>query len=579
MPHALLKSFVPLMIRTNRSNPINCLQGVTELHNAGSINVSGAQHPNTMDEDLNMGMDVVCPQCGQLIRNAVANAANKIKCGACGHAFSVSRGDANVAAAETTRVQAAQDEPRTREGSLKVFGAGAVSETTAPLREPPAANYGLLSAAAWIGLIVGAALAGADFYMNGNQSLGFTTNTWSHPTFVMAGISRALMLVMSVTTGLVFVKIAERLTRIDRFAALLAWRKSKETFVLQELKGSSLPYMLPPMVIGGVMLIVGLLIISGDRLLVVSDETVSSIIGALCWSVAGIGIFAMGLAFSELRRLLWRMSQFGAAIPHEPVWTSSLAAPASIQAPLRGSHLVFSTIVLISIGAFTSNIREYSYDSQNWLAVGSILLGALAIYSSYRISLLIDAACAAWSRPNAETSTVGAKILRTTLWIMLAGMVVFLNHAGMIPPVSLVLFLAGAVVTLLLYAVRVKVQLDRWVQRVSDLAGTRRRMSDGGGDRLALYACVCALLCCMARIGGQFEEYTTRGPDIVAAVLGTLILAAAPSWLAAWFGFVLHDLAKIESHLREATAEEPKRATVPATSAPAAPVQPAPASV
>ena len=516
-----------------------------------------------------MGQNLACPECGQLIRNAMANAANKIKCGACGRMISIlaaAVADAPAGGNATTSTSA--------ETSLSIQPAPNESPAAA-LREPPAANYGVLTAAAWIVCIALTGIAAVELISSGGEPLIFSGNAWGVAKHSeLAWWARAALTAMSAAVGMALVRFAGTAARLDRDACALAWRKSGGKLVVSNATGSSLPVMLPPMVVGGVLIIIGLLIVAGDRQFKLGDGSAG--VGGLFCPLLGAAIFAAGLAFSELRRFVWRMRQFGLAIAPDNQ-AETLAA-----APSRHAPILFASAAVAAVGAAIETPRYYYYGehSDSFTLKALCLSAGLVAYSAFRLALIFDDASGAWTRNSRARAQLGARLLHAALWTIIASVAVYGPElmAAFTRETSIQLCVFS-ILLMMLYAVRLNRELDRWADTAAGLSAKRHSLF-ASHSRVGILLFATAAVCAALSFASIYESSSSMSSrfgylastEVLTFMFSAMLLWLGPAWIAVWFAMVLRTLAIVEVNLNDAAA----KALAPAS--PVSPKAPAPAS-
>ncbi len=215
------------------------------------------------------GLTVLCPSCRMTIKNAVPTPENKIRCGECGMVFTVPPSARRSAPSEAAAVppapppglgvppppRATAQAPRTPASA----DPAAVAADKAPLGpEPAPASYGLLNGVAWASLAYAVVIVCWQIYglfKVGGLGSGMSFMDVIHAILVMAQI------LLAAAAGIF---LTGCITRLDRRAAWIAWRSAALPKPVGEPPESSLPFILPWSVAGGVMMITGLRATFGD---------------------------------------------------------------------------------------------------------------------------------------------------------------------------------------------------------------------------------------------------------------------------------------------------------------------------
>ncbi|HYF50733.1 MAG TPA: hypothetical protein VEJ63_15070 [Planctomycetota bacterium] len=244
-------------------------------------------------------LTVTCPSCQTTLRNAAASSENKIRCTACGNHF-----NAPAAEAPVLVDSAAPDD-----------GVAAPKPPLGP--EPVAAGYGLLDAVAWAVLVFGIAVGVWQLYVV--FAPGDIRGGALRPSPSILDILKTILdFVQLVLIGLALLAAAKCIARIDRRGAWLAWRSGALTSPVTEPEGSSLPYILPWTVSGGVLVMTGLWTTAQQDQLEPSSSAMfgeALLQGGIAIVGAGVVIFLAGLGCGEIRRFLWRVSRLGQVLP------------------------------------------------------------------------------------------------------------------------------------------------------------------------------------------------------------------------------------------------------------------------
>jgi hypothetical protein len=222
------------------------------------------------------GVTVNCPQCQQKIINASPGGDGFFHCSGCGNRF----GDP---AENTGSVLTSEQHPE-------------------PSGRPPEqTSYGLLSVTLWLLFIYLLAATGFEFWsMQGNSSLLSNMNS------ILRNGTFLLMAFLGILTVIEF-------SKLDSRAAWIAWRCGALKEPLADPAGSSLRYILPLSVFGGITIIFASQGITNPQL-----NNDGSLIRIGTATAGGIALFLAGLACGELRRFFWRMSTIGAALCIRP---------------------------------------------------------------------------------------------------------------------------------------------------------------------------------------------------------------------------------------------------------------------
>jgi hypothetical protein len=377
---------------------------------------------------------IPCPSCGQIIRNATANAANKLRCGACNTLFAIPM-------------------------ALSVPQAAAAQITDAPAeqsveREAPPAHYGLLTAAAWAIGATAVILSIATLITGKGNSLvanPLSPRASSGALDTVACAAQIGTVALYALACFALVKCVSMITRLDRLAASLCWKRNVLRKPLGEPPGKSLLYILPFAVLGGVVLIAGLQLVVGNRSIGLStrastlnepDWSWSSPAAGLVMAAVGSALLLAGMGAGELRRFFWRMYQFGTALagsskqnPSEDTLAGALRLPTAsiLVGGLAMYAFVFAHAIYEQMNAEMAQWTGRVVDAGP--PVGVALLGMILLFTLLKIGLLSGAAVRTWSGHEKSDYPRSIRIFRCAVWIGFVGALFFDRKAfgGFLP--------------------------------------------------------------------------------------------------------------------------------------------------
>jgi hypothetical protein len=314
--------------------------------------------------------DVLCPECNQTIRNAVP-VGGKYRCGACKAIFAAAMPIDSLSLQSNFTDRTAQTAPHE----------AVVAAPEAPRpplgRMPSPASYGLAQAVGWVMVVF--AVVSLGWSMNillnppkidPNAPINMfsprpkvipAATTWDLVVTGLAGTRDILL-------ALLVVCAATLMTRLDKKASWLAWRSESLKDPIGEPPGSSLPFILPLCVSGGVWVYMSLssgTAISGMLSFLaafgIKDTGLNIIFVAI-----GMMVFLMGLGCGEVRRFFWRMQLFGKSLTKRKRGDElSIKVPSKYYArpdPTGSDRYMLGMLVLLLISY--SVIAWQIYDAQ-----------------------------------------------------------------------------------------------------------------------------------------------------------------------------------------------------------------------
>jgi hypothetical protein len=365
---------------------------------------------------------VHCPSCRQKILKATPNAENKIRCGACGESFVCP-----PPSPETAGPQADELVLQPHDSGMEAAPVAAAAKPELPPlgREPASASYGLLAGLGWA-VAAYALIAGGESI---SQSLQRMIDSRSRSS-LSSSIDYSSLLLESLgfieysLLGVLIVYVAGCLARIDRRASWMAWRSAALTRPMREPPGSSLPFILPFCVSGGVWVIISMGLASQ------AQTGRESMTGGVFYNsgllAAGLGVlvFLIGLGCGELRRFFWRVEQFGRLLPDRKRGGElSIGEPRrTYAAPSFNSSnkmLLVTVLACLVYGVIFWNMYEprsafsggrrfsdrsdESFDLRFFSEAFAFFLFCVGgCYTIYRLSRLWNAMLSAWERARAS---------------------------------------------------------------------------------------------------------------------------------------------------------------------------------
>ena len=272
---------------------------------------------------------LVCPGCNATLYKVSAAPGAKVRCLHCGARFL----------------------PAPREG-------GAAASLSAPTgREPHSPGYFLLRIPAVVWIVAALVFTGVvGWNLLGELLRGFNTSG------ILMGF---LYLPLALLSGGLFFVWTRSLARIDAAMVRLAWKEGRVREPLPAPEGSSLPYIAPLAIAGG-MIPVAMFALSGD--------TGASVAGAIMGAVA----FYFGFAAEDLRQFAWRQRQLAA-----PLSQFRWRTPAIAIAFACG----FGCLFLLEAYAINESwSRSYRQSELPVYAISAALAAGLAVTSYFVVS-------------------------------------------------------------------------------------------------------------------------------------------------------------------------------------------------
>jgi hypothetical protein len=300
--------------------------------------------------------DQTCPHCEARLRNVQAGADGFVRCLNCGKRFRVAAVVAEPVpvafAPEPTPDTAPPPSPAPATSATPTTGLnGAKAPLAQPVppaahdphgpllplapmtdREPPAASYGLVVALGYV-LLVGAALGGISILVAVIATFMTRYGSRGEEATMLFLVGCAVLL-----GGPILLILTYQFARLDRAAGRILWRCGALSEPLPRPPGSSLPYILPLTVIGGLTIIAPA---------VIAGEEPDVLLVGLVSLPYGVVLALTGLCLGEVRRFLWRFDQMGQALARK-----ARASSETLHVPAPG--LNYSPLLLLGAMVLTT---------------------------------------------------------------------------------------------------------------------------------------------------------------------------------------------------------------------------------
>ena len=313
-----------------------------------------------------------CPACHTMLRRVSAEPGARIRCLNCGHKFIAVPVGGNAVFEESVI--------RTPEGAPAIRAAS--------LREPPTAGYWLLRIPAII-FFAGASFLGALLaYLVINELL--TRQIYNFYSQFFASIYIPLLPL----SGVILFLLTRSLSKIDGNGIRAAWRAGILTEPIPAPRASSLPYVLPLAVFGGVLPIIVARVSNGG----VEETLISGLYGAL--------LFYMGFAIDDLRQFIWRQENLAKAC----LRAFNSEADLEIEAPVPSGLLPACVPLFAALAMFCGILRMWEFyrfnnGNQSFVAVLMTISIALIFFAGtiYLLGRSWGRASKLWERAALET--------------------------------------------------------------------------------------------------------------------------------------------------------------------------------
>lgn len=420
---------------------------------------------------------VDCPECKQKILNPVA-VDDKLRCGGCGHVFALENKPPGLDG----------NAPTPPEKQRPVLG-----------KEPASGTYGLLFVLAWAMVVVSLITFGWQLYgvlVLTNAQIAAASSFGPSHSLLIQGILSLVRNTMCALAGICFVSFFERL---DASATWLAWRSGAQAEAIGNPPGSSLPYILPWTVSGGVLVVMGMVEAISQSADPENSPAALIFGGTMATLAAGSLLFMMGLGCGELRRFFWRMAQLGKPLPKRNRGTEAgIGEPLRVHGGIFRSNapvfvLIGMPLLLTALGVMVWMYFEFygalirtAVTGRTVVTLGGALLAILGgTFTMYKLSNLWGDLLYHWEFSAA--SIEHKKLLRSG-WKASQGFVIIAwTVGGLIILTQVILFLTAttdlpaSVKTLSLCASALTTLFVGWLARLkSDSLRLRNACSDIG---------------------------------------------------------------------------------------------------
>ena len=253
-----------------------------------------------------------CPKCDAELRKVTIAIGGKVNCLQCGARFSPT-----VTTLEN--------------GAVAVDSGGAATEKALPNREPKSPGYWLLRIPGILGLIAGvvSTVVMAIALLHESRNVSFILALqYSYAPLALAG-------------GWLAVACTRSLARIDTSLMHRAWKARLVSEPLPAPHGSSLPFIAPLGLVGGLMPVVALML----------DPDNSS--GVFATALFGAVVFYFGFASEDVRQFCWRQEKLASKFSHY-TWRGATAqrlVSTAFTAACGALGLVFAWFLLDAMGS------------------------------------------------------------------------------------------------------------------------------------------------------------------------------------------------------------------------------------
>jgi len=320
---------------------------------------------------------VTCPHCDAVLRNVTAEPGVGVRCLNCGKRFVLKNAQAGPHADNKAGGAPAapfREEPR------------APSRAEAAGRQPPSAAYWLLRISAALLLVAG--LAAMPLLLQ-ELARGFRWWRW------LERLSACSYVPLIAWAGVILFALARALARIDSGTTCLAWRSGAAQQALPPAPGSSLPYIAPLAVAGGLLTMgcSAALSLAGER---------APVGEALVGLLYGAAVFCCGFAMGDLRQFCWRQVCLAQACRKAAGGRAASANPPGVPSAIPMGCATAALAVLFVLIAFHEGLAPFGVSL--WLA----WLG----YSLYRLCEDWDHAVMWWEQA-AAAAEAAAKGMRS----------------------------------------------------------------------------------------------------------------------------------------------------------------------
>jgi len=361
------------------------------------------ERPAAPAEDAAQLITIACPACNALLRNVKAEPGASVRCLNCGHRFTLAQ------ASGTGGTPVLPQEARTTGVSpveARTTGVSPV-EARPPSAKPRSAGYWLLRIPPVIGVFAALVITPYAIYeMMRNQYL------FRQP---LDGLTQLSYLPLFLLGGLAWLFLTRALARVDSGATYLGWRTGAIANSLPPAPGSSLPYIAPVAVVGGVLPIF------------VASQSPDDMWSVLAGGLLGGGLFYLGFMLEDVRQFCWRQEQLARAccgcavqLPdHGFCWRQEQLARACLRAagkkerdplvPRYCGCLLGGAALLVALAIFMVFLEESRYRTHRESLIPLFFsLGFVGIaWSLYLLGRDWDQAVAWWELAAGQRTTEG----------------------------------------------------------------------------------------------------------------------------------------------------------------------------
>ncbi len=523
---------------------------------------------------------VTCPTCGQAIINPASH-AGKVRCVGCEEEFPLAD------AADT----------------------GASPDASPPLpplgKEPTSGTYGLLLMFAYVLLALRVILGIQELYMliarpdaAINAAAASSTISLGTQSRVLPTIQAVFSISLHLVWALLSVLTVARVELIDRLSTWLAWRSGARTEAVSEPPGSSLPFILPWTVCGGLLVVSGIVVFANYHSVepgTVPPLSLTSRYGSLALLGSGVMLFLMGLACGELRRFFWRMQQVARSLPRrtrgEELGIEPALAP-KVKRAATGSPayvlLMLPVLLLLyalTIATMTATGATFSALIQdNWAIALAALIGIVGgAFSIFKLTGHFSETLSAWEAAAETVKTIKRKsygasstrVLTIVNWTVgalftAAQVTMFLTMPLSVPgEAKVLLFCSGIMIMLFLgWLASLKIDCTRIVKATSAFGrGTQSSSGLLTATRALKILCVVCLIWTGVMLVPAYLEIAALSASpmmkdyflmmvlaAIQSVLGVLAITLLPAY---WFSLIALDLDQACANLQHIQENSP----------------------
>ena len=420
---------------------------------------------------------ITCPACGQSIINP-SSLTGKTRCAGCATEFPLAGADAPITA---------PDAPP----QLKPLG-----------KEPSAGTYGLLFMFAYALVALRVILGVLELYaLFASPEPAVARTSSAAASMRQSPVFPVIKTLISITLDVVWAGLAvltvSKLEMLDRLSTWLAWRSGARTEAVSEPPGSSLPYILPWTVCGGLLVVGGIVALTagpGGAAAGMPTVSLASRYGSMALLGSGVMLFLMGLTCGELRRFFWRMQQLARSLPRrtrgEELGIEAALAP-KVKRAVTSSPvfvLIALPVLLLLYGLFIATMTSTGATfsaliEKNWAIALAVLIGIVGgAFSIFRLTSLFSETLSAWEAAAETVKTTKRKsfgasstrVLTIVNWVVgalftAAQVTMFLTmRLGFPGEAKVMVFCSGVVISLFLgWLASLKIDCMRLVKATS----------------------------------------------------------------------------------------------------------------